>query len=354
MIRLRSKTNPEEFDAAAKQKRLETLRRLSEEYEARSAQKLVQVARRQGIKASLEDAKEAVAPDVGRQVFAPKPRSLGKSAAEGPGERLQADLIDLSNNAGASRGDHKYALVVSDVWSRKAWTAPLRYKEAATVNVAMRRIMSEVPGKGENAVLTTDQGNEWKGIGYAVPKGTVHREKEVQDRSAIAVVDRTIQTLKKDLAAKVARTGEGWARQLESATKGYNERPHDAIHGAPADAEEPGPQRFFIDQDNAEKFMHNRGLTIKRRGALKEAGAFRAPVYGESRSFRPAYENTPQVLGGITHGAGYVTNTTGKKTLFKYALPVPHGSTRPLAQLTAPRRQKQPRGPREVDEKPCF
>jgi hypothetical protein len=77
-----------------------------------------------------------------------------------------------------------------------------------------------------------------------------------------------------------------------------------------------------------------------------------APVYGESRSFRPAYENAPQVLGGITPGAGYAKNTTGKETLLKYALPVPRGSARPLAQLTAPRRQKQPRGPREAAPPP--
>jgi len=353
MIRLRAKTSPRAFDAAEKRKKVEALRELSERFEARSAQKLLQVARRQGVAATLENARQAVAPDVGRQLFAPKPRSLGKSAAEGPGERLQADLIDLSNNAGASRGAHRYALVVSDVWSRKAWTEALRYKDGSSVNRAMQRVMAEVPGHGQNAVLTTDQGNEWKGIGdYALPQGTVHREKEVQDRNAIAVVDRTIQTLKKDLAAKVARTGQGWATQLAGATEAYNERPHAAVHGEPADAEKPGVQRFFIDQDNADKFLHNRGLTIRRRAALKDAGAFRAPVYGESRSFRPAYENAPQVLGGITPGAGYAKNTTGKETLLKYALPVPRGSARPLAQLTAPRRQKQPRGPREAAPPP--
>lgn len=362
MIRLGKKTSPEQHQALSdarakassdsKRQVIESLRALSEQYEARSAQKLLAVARRNNVPATLEDAQAAVAPDVGRQLFAPKPRSLGKSAAEGPGERLQADLIDLANNAGASRGEHKYALVVSDVWSRQAWTAPLRYKDAVTVNPAMRHIMTEVPGKGANAVLTTDQGNEWKGLesGYALPKGTVHREKEVQDRNAIAVVDRTIQTLKKDLAAKVARTGEGWAKQLASTTEAYNERPNAAVHGAPADAQEDTPQGFFVSQDNATKFVHNRALTIHRKEALQEAGAFRAPVYGESRSFRPAYENAPQVLGKITPGAGYATNTTGKKTLFKYALPVPRGSQRPLAQLTAPRRQKGPRGPKGVVE----
>ena len=57
-------------------------------------------------------------PDVGRQVQAPRPRALGKSAAaEGPNDRLQADLIDFSQN---TKGKTKYGLVVMDVFTREA------------------------------------------------------------------------------------------------------------------------------------------------------------------------------------------------------------------------------------------
>ena len=58
---------------------------------------------------------EALKADVGRQVQAPRPRVLGKSAAEGPNDRLQADLIDFSQN---TRGKTKYGLVVMDVFTR--------------------------------------------------------------------------------------------------------------------------------------------------------------------------------------------------------------------------------------------
>ena len=54
---------------------------------------------------------------VGRQVQAPRPRALGKSAAEGPNDRLQANLIDFSQN---TRGKTKYGLVVMDVFTREA------------------------------------------------------------------------------------------------------------------------------------------------------------------------------------------------------------------------------------------
>ena len=323
---------------------VELLRSLAARFEARSPAKLRAVARRQHVPATPADIRAALSTDVSRQVFAPKPRSLGRSAATAPGSNLQADLIDLSNNTGAKFGEHKYALTVSDVFTRRAWTEPLRYKDAANTNSAFRKILKEVPGHGDNAVVTTDQGNEFKGLeNQVLPKSGVHIEKEVTDRNAIAVVDRTIQTLKKDLASRLARTGQPWAKEIHAVTEAYNERPNEAVHGAPATAGEESAQGFFVLQDNARAFLHNRNLSMKRQAALREAGAFRAPNIGETRSFRPAYKDTVQTLGKITPGAGYVTNTTGKKTLLKHALPVPQGSGKPLAHLTTPRRQPGPR-----------
>ena len=113
---------------------------------------------------SAEDVKAALAPEVAKQIFAPKPRSLGQSAAEGPGSRLQADLIDLAQNTKAKPGEHKYALLVADVFTRKAYSAALRYMDATTVNREFRHILHQVPGKGENAVGSTDAGNEFKGL----------------------------------------------------------------------------------------------------------------------------------------------------------------------------------------------
>ena len=319
------------------------LRELSRQFEARSPAKLLAVARRHHIPATPNDIKEALAPEIGKQLFAPKPRSQGQSAAEGPGERLQADLIDLSTNAKAKAGEHKYAAVVTDVFSRKTWTEALRYKDAGNVNTAIRNILAKVPGGGKNTIVTTDQGNEFKKLdSHVLGMHAVHRDTEVSDKNATSVVDRAMQTLKRDLAARMARTGNSWKNELPSVTEAYNERPSSAVHGAPNSATEGGPQQFMIEQDNASKFMHNRNLTIRRQDAIKEAGAFRAPIQGESRSFRPAYSDTVQTLGKISLGAGYVTNTTGKKTLLKEALPVPKGSGRAVAHLTAPRKNAQP------------
>ena len=123
-----------------------------------------------------------------------------------------------------------------------------------------------------NYVVTTDQGNEFQGLERALPGGVVHRQKDPSDRNATAVVDRAIQTLKKDLAGKVARDGGGW----ENVTEAYNARPHQAVHAAPEDVETQPATTFRVYQDNATKFQHNKELTEGRKRRLEEAGAIQS------------------------------------------------------------------------------
>ena len=72
------------------------LKTLAKELRIRSANKLLQAARGRVPGASLRLSQLALGDNVGRQALAPAYRSTGKSAAEGPNERLQADLIDMS------------------------------------------------------------------------------------------------------------------------------------------------------------------------------------------------------------------------------------------------------------------
>jgi len=78
--------------------RIESLKALAQEYNVRSPAKLRQQALVDGVRVTLKEAQEALASDTARQVFAPKRRPQGRSAAPGPDSRLQYDLIDFSNN----------------------------------------------------------------------------------------------------------------------------------------------------------------------------------------------------------------------------------------------------------------
>ena len=84
---------------------MEALRDLADDFNVRDPRKLYRLARQRDLDVTQAMAFEALKADVGRQVQAPRPRALGKSAAEGPNDRLQADLIDFSQN---TRGKTKY------------------------------------------------------------------------------------------------------------------------------------------------------------------------------------------------------------------------------------------------------
>ena len=77
---------------------MEALKDLADDFNVRDPRKLCRLARQRDLDVTQAMAFEALKADVGRQVQAPRPRALGKSAAEGPNDRLQADLIDFSQN----------------------------------------------------------------------------------------------------------------------------------------------------------------------------------------------------------------------------------------------------------------
>eukprot|EP00439_Symbiodinium_sp_Y106_P014797 s10700_g2.t1 len=194
----------------AEEEAIGLMQQLARDFNVRDPRKLYQIARREFPgRADLTSARAAAAlrGDVARQVLAPKPRSLGKSAAEGPNDRLQADLIDFAQN---TRGPNKFGLVVTDVFTREVATKALPDKSAQTVTRAAAEIIPQLVQDETNIVVTTDLGNEFRGLEAALPGGAVHRQKDPTDRNATAVVDRAIQTLKKDLAGEVARHGGGW------------------------------------------------------------------------------------------------------------------------------------------------
>ena len=97
--------------------------------------------------------------------------------------------------------------MVTDVFTREVATQALPDKRAETVTQAAAEIIPELVEEEGNYVVTTDLGNEFQGLEQALPDAAVHRQKRPEDRNATAVIDRAIQTLKKDLAGRAARKG---------------------------------------------------------------------------------------------------------------------------------------------------
>jgi hypothetical protein len=99
-----------------------------------------------------------------------------------------------------------------DVYSRKAFTQSIPDKSAATVSRAFDTLKADARAQ-PNAVVTTDMGGEFANL-----KGIVHRTKDPASTNGIAVADRTMQTLKKLAASRMASTDDNWNQALDKAT----------------------------------------------------------------------------------------------------------------------------------------
>ena len=52
--------------------------------------------------------------------------------------------------------------------------------------------------------------------------------------------------------------GGTWDEALGYVVDAYNEKPNEAVYGAPEDVEKGGVQEFTVLKNNAQKFMHKK------------------------------------------------------------------------------------------------
>lgn len=114
-----------------------------------------------------------------------KETSIRPIVSKQQGALLQLDLQDFSKNK--SKTGDSYVLNVIDVFSRKCWLAPIRYKAQDNVLRALNPILEEIQKDHKISIIKTDRGKEFdiefynnikhlKGIAY-VPQGQGHVER---------------------------------------------------------------------------------------------------------------------------------------------------------------------------------
>ena len=283
---------------------MEALRDLADDFNVRDPRKLYRLARQRDLDVTQAMAFEARRGPAGAGAPAARAGQVGRRGAERPAagrpHRLQPEHAGEDEVRPGGDGRLQPGVVVE----------PLQNKNAETVGRATKRAARELTGDDGNFVVTTDLGNEFATLDRELPEA-VRRTKRPEDRNAIAVVDRGIQTLK----------GGQWR-----AAGAYNARPHETVHSAPEDVEKQPATEFRALQDNADKFQHNKDLTDRR---VQDVGAFRAPT-NAARSFNPQYGDVQQ-LGAVDSMT--VRSTEGRETLLKLALPAP-GSGNAAGRLT--------------------
>ena len=198
--------------------KIEELRKLAEDMNIRDARKLYVLAKHRGIEPKSKEfpdgitqamATEALKTSTQRQLLAPSSsRYKGHFESNGPGNDIQLDVIDFSKTA--KKGQHRYAVVGSDVFTRKLDIEPVKSKKPDEVLDASHKIFNELAGEDvghPHALVRTDKGGEWKGLEKETRTGDqeIHQYTDPANKNSLAVVDAGIKHIKRDLAAEVGK-----------------------------------------------------------------------------------------------------------------------------------------------------
>ena len=139
-----------------------------------------------------------------------------------------ADLVDMKALA-RYNGGHKWILNVMDVWSRYAWSVPMKTKSAVDVVHALKRIVSSSKRKPKR--LWVDQGTEFYNsemTKYLDKLGTKRYSSFGEGKSVM--VERLNRTLKQRMwQGFTERQTHNWIDHQADLLEWYNHKPHRGI-----------------------------------------------------------------------------------------------------------------------------
>jgi transposase InsO family protein len=289
-----------------------------------SARVLRTKAARAGVQITAKQAAEFVRGQPEAQLLAPRLKSDGHITASRDDVRWMVDLVDFSKRR-AQEGGWRFALVVTDVHSRYTWTERLRSKEAMETLSAFRKVVRANGNRAPREVVS-DRGREWTGMDeYLAEKDAVHTFKRDQQPNAIAIVDRSIQSLKAIIAKLQIDTDQGWSQLLKKAEDILNSREHSSLMGAsPEDvAEDTVPVvEYELEKEAGEKMRKNNEAWRNKTEKLRSDGGFREMRKRSTwpRIDEPRYKEGTNRVGEFK-GAN-VTNQQGESFPVKDVLPV--------------------------------
>ena len=284
-------------------------------------------ARRAGINLTQKQAQQFVGQQAEGQIFQGRLPSDGKITSSREDMRFQADLLDFSKRA-SSKGS-KYALVVTDLFTKEAWVEKMSDKTDAEAKDAMRKIIQNNNNIAPKEI-SVDLGNEWgpRFTQYLEDKGTKLRKKDPQQINALAGVDRTQQSIKSIL--KNIQGNDGWSKHIKKATQIYNDREHSSLYGAsPDEVSENKILQYYLEKENGEKVKHNNQKRRQKAGRLRDKGAFRVPLDRNTweRIDQPKFGGEVHQVAGLK-GAN-VEDTEGNSYPVRKVLAVP-GTSRDI------------------------
>lgn len=200
-----------------------------------SANKLHQKVKEHGI--TLKQTKDFIKKQETAQLYKPavKQKIYFPITSYEPHQHIQLDILDLSNIA-TTNSYYKYLLVSIDIFTRKAFVVPMKYKNTDAVLEAVNAVVHFFNPK----IITSDNGSEYtnKELNKFLKDHDIeHRFVDVNQHESLGVVDRYCRTLR-GLINKYCTSHKTtrYIDVLDKLVQNYNNTFHSTIKCTPNEA----------------------------------------------------------------------------------------------------------------------
>lgn len=245
--------------------------------------KLYQLAKKEGLRVTIKQIKEFLNKQQVAQVYKKESPKKGFIVSFNPDEKVQMDLIDMSNFVKRNKG-YSWIFVIIDIFTRKIIAYPIKKKDVENIeDVLMKYFDDHHP-----QAIISDNESGWKSkiIQKLLTENEVtHDMVEPGDHKALGVIDRAVQTIKNAIYKYMKdENTSSYIDKLPSIIESYNNTPHSGILDIT-----PNEATKKKNVERLQALNHQKNLiNIKNRGSFKVGDVVR--IRTKRTTFKRSYD----------------------------------------------------------------
>ena len=249
---------------------------LYKKYNRPGAQKLLLLAKSEGIQTTLKDVQSFISSRTEEQQLKESKhtqQSNGHIVRYNPFNRLQLDIFVLKKYEYYNKG-YGYILCIIDIFSRKVWAYPLKTKSLIDTTPAIKKFFSSSGlhefNKNALVIIMSDSDSAFRGDEdqnfqkILSNNNAVLEPVKLNDHHALGVIDIFAKNLKRVLSKEfLENKSTEWVSILPKIIEQYNNTPHTALDNIT-------PNQAISDPKKREHVMHLNIIKAQQNGFVTD------------------------------------------------------------------------------------
>ena len=181
-----------------------------------------------------------------------------------PFQKLQIDLMDVSNSSPKTNGNNHFIFIAIDVYSRYAFCIPIKSKSEIDCSNAFYQILTDIYNMKFTlpTILTMDNESAFKSNTFTKICDYYNIQRNFTEpgrKDATGIVERFIGTLRRLFAKyEIAYSTNDWIKALPLLIKNYNNSEHSTLKSSPIEfLADPKYQQISFDRNRERVYRAN-------------------------------------------------------------------------------------------------